>query len=51
MIRRSTQLIREIVKIVATVTSSAQIKRRRGLFDVPMMWRSGVRFTALQDMI
>jgi hypothetical protein len=49
MIVRSTQLTGVIVGIEETtdsVVSNPQSRKRRGLFGVPMTWRSGVRFTA-----
>jgi hypothetical protein len=51
MIERSTQLTEEILKIMATTASSPQIRRRGGIFGIPIMQRSGARFTAPQEMI
>jgi hypothetical protein len=57
MIEKSTQLIGEIARIVETVdtmktiSSSPQIRRRRGLSVALTTQRSDVRFIAPQDMI
>jgi hypothetical protein len=50
---RSTQLIGAITRTEGTadtVASNPLSRKRRGLFDVLMMWRS-VRFTALRGTI
>jgi hypothetical protein len=54
MIARSTQLTGVIVGTEETVdfaVSNPRSRKRRGLFDVLMMRRSGVRFTALRGTI
>jgi hypothetical protein len=54
MITRLTQLSEAITRTegtVDTMVSSPQIRRRRGPFSVLIMQRSGVKFTAPQDMI
>jgi hypothetical protein len=57
MIRKSTQLTGEIVKIVVTVditgiaSSSPRIRKRRGILVTLMMQRCGVRSIAPQDTI
>jgi hypothetical protein len=45
MIIRSTQLSEAIVETEDSTISNPQSRKRRGLFDVPMTRRSGVRFT------
>jgi hypothetical protein len=54
MIVRSTQLTEAVTRtkeIVDTTASSPQIRRRKGLSDVPMTRRSGARFTIPWGMI
>jgi hypothetical protein len=54
MIAKSTQLIGTIVGtevIVDFVVSNSQSRKRRGISDVLMTLRSGVRFTAPRGMI
>jgi hypothetical protein len=54
MIMRSTHLTGAIVGTEETADSAVsnpRSRKRRGIFSVPMMWRSGVRFTAPQSMI
>jgi hypothetical protein len=42
---------RGIVKVAATMVSSPQIRRRKGISSVPMTRKNGARFTAPQDTI
>jgi hypothetical protein len=49
MIARLTQLIREIARTeetAGTMASNPQSRKRKDIFGIPMMRRSGVRFTA-----
>jgi hypothetical protein len=51
---RSTQLTEVIIRTEESmdiVASSPQSRRKRGHSDVPMTLKSGVRSTALQNMI
>jgi hypothetical protein len=54
MITRSTKLTGAIIGTEDTtnsMVSNPQSRKRRCIFNVPMTWRSGVRFIALQGII
>jgi hypothetical protein len=54
MIVKSTLLTGAVIgteEIVDSTVSNSQSRKRRGLFDVPLTQRSGVRFTAPWGMI
>jgi hypothetical protein len=51
MIARLTQLTGVIATTEETTDSNPWSRKRRCIFSVPMMRRSGVRFTALRGMI
>jgi hypothetical protein len=50
-IDRSTLSIMGTAEITGIVSSNPQIKRRKGLFIIPLMQKSGARFIVPMDMI